>query len=320
MTYKINKVLITCDLSFINYKKYLSKNINYKYSPNLSLINLKHNLSNFNGWICSPTPKYRIDKSLLKLSKDLKCIVTPSTGTNHIDLEECKKRGISVISLSGTKFVNKIYASSEFTFMLALIMMKKLLLGMNEVKNYNWRKNEKNFRGFEIYGKKIAIIGMGRIGKNLSRYFRSFGAKINAYDIKKIKIPKYINFHKNIEDAIKDAKIVFICVKLNKNSYKLINKKIFNLMNNETILINTSRGEVIDEKELIHSLKYNKIESAAIDVLSEEHMLSKKKNKLIEYSKRHSNLLITPHMAGVSYDSETKAAKFAIKEMNNFFK
>ena len=77
------------------------------------------------AWLCSPCPTYVIDKNLLETSKNLKLIVTPSTGSNHIDLDYCKKRSITVKTLLKTKFIKNIHASSEFTFSLMLAVLKK---------------------------------------------------------------------------------------------------------------------------------------------------------------------------------------------------
>ena len=78
------------------------------------------------GWICSPTPKYKINKNILNNNKRLKIIVTPSTGSNHIDLTYCERKNIKVKTLLKTKFIRKIYASSEFTFALLLTLVRKI--------------------------------------------------------------------------------------------------------------------------------------------------------------------------------------------------
>jgi len=315
------KILITTNFSFLNFKKNFNKNLICSYLPSINKGSLINKLKTMDGWICSPTPKYKINKEILIVAKNLKCIVTPSTGTNHIDLKLCKKLNIKVISLSNTNFVNKIYASSEFTFLLALITLKKFMTGIKEANNYNWRTNENLFRGYELYGKKVAIIGYGRIGKNLCKYLRPFGAKLFVHDIKKIRTPKYVKYCNSINEVLNASKIIFICVKLNESTLGMINKDIFKLMDKTAILINTSRGEVINEKALLDSLKKNNIQAAAVDVVKDEHKIKKSnKNKLIEYAKKNNNLIITPHMAGVSYDSETKAGLFAIDKINNFFK
>ena len=315
------KILITTNFSFFEYKSKFNSKFNIYYNPKLIKNNLKKIIKNYDGWICSPSPKYIINKEILKHTKNLKCLITPSTGTNHIDINYCKKNNIKLFSLSNTKDVKKIYASSEFTFLLSLFMIKNLKLGIKNAVNYNWRKKENLFRGSEIADKKVSIIGFGRIGRNLARYFQPFKANVWVYDINKKNIPKYVTFSNNINEVILGSKIVIVCLKLNQDTYKFVGKKIFDKMDENTIFINTSRGEIIDEKILYQMLKRNKILGAALDVLNNEFMINKKmKNKLIEYSKNNDNLLITPHMAGLTYESETKAGDFAVNKINNFFK
>ena len=112
-------------------------------------------------------------------------MATPSTGTTHIDLDYCKKRKIKVLPITVSKKFEKIKASSEFTFLLCLLGFKNLIGAINQVRAGNWRNIENKIRGNEVIGKKVGIIGFGRIGKNLFKYFSAMGAEVNYFDIKK---------------------------------------------------------------------------------------------------------------------------------------
>ena len=125
-------------------------------------------------WICSPCPKYKIDKSILNFAKNLKIIATPSTGSNHIDKVYCKKNNIKVIALKGTKFIKSISASSEYTFAMILSSIRKIPQSINAVKSNYWRDYENLLRGNELSNLTLGIIGYGRIGSNLARYAKSF--------------------------------------------------------------------------------------------------------------------------------------------------
>ena len=125
---------------------------------------------------------------------------------------------------------------------------------------------------------------------------------------------------KSLDDLLSNSDIICICVHLTKETKNLIDKKKFNKMKKNVILINTSRGEVLDENELIKNLRKKKIKYACLDVLSNEHQIKLKTNKLINYSQNNSNLVITPHMAGLTYESETLAAEISLKNLNYFFK
>jgi len=310
---KKKKILVTLDLDFLpELKIKLSKKFDCTFiKSNLESDVIKY-IEDKEAWICSPTPKYKISKKILYFSKKLKIICTASTGTNHIDLEYCKKNKIKVLSLSGTNFINKIYASSEFTFLALLICLKKFLEGYKMCKSGYWREKENLFRGHELNNQKLGIIGFGRIGKNVARYCKSFGAKVQAYD--PYTKNKDLVLKKNIKEVISSSKILIICVKLTKETINLFDKKYFSYIKKGTILINTSRAEIINDDLLIKYLKNKTIEVAFTDVLRYEQSIVKK-SKLLIYAKKNKNLIITPHMAGLTFESETKAANYTINNL-----
>lgn len=306
-------LLITSPLNFMNeIKEKLQLNYSLIYSPYASKkqtidILKKYNVSK---WICSPSPKYFINKDILKYANNLQTISTPSTGKNHIDEEYCEMNKIVLKTLQKTSFVKKIYASSEYTFALMLASLRKINSSINIVKSGHWRDMEEKLRSNELTNKKIGIIGYGRIGKNISRYLKPFDVKIFINDIKKPKNAGKLKFLKNIRDLVKLADIIFICVDLNKSTYKLFDKKIFKYMKNK-FLINTSRGEVINETDLIKAIKAKQVKSYAADVVSNEQGKIEH-NKIVEFSRKNDSVTITPHIAGLTKESEIKAMKQAI--------
>ena len=119
--------------------------------------------------------------------------------------------------------------------------------------------------------------------------------------------------------ALKDSDIIVVCITYNKKNFNFVDSKFFNKLKKGSIFVNTSRGEVVDENALIKALSTKKLVYAATDVVRNEQNLTKKKNKLIEYSKNNHNLLITPHMAGLTYDSERKAAEITVDNIKRYF-
>ena len=111
---------------------------------------------NFDAWICHPSPEYIINEEVLGNAKNLKVIATPSTGTTHIDLEFCSKKNISVLPITFSQDFNNIKASSEFTFLLCLVALRKLTKALKNIKLGHWRNNEDNFRGHELINKQVA--------------------------------------------------------------------------------------------------------------------------------------------------------------------
>lgn len=270
---------------------------------------LKKYLTKAKIWICSPAPSYKIDKNLLHSAKSLKVLITPSTGTTHIDVNYCNKRKIIVRNILNTPLVKKIYASSEFTFSLMLSMIKNIPTAIKTVNSGHWRNEEDNLRSNELINKNVGIIGYGRIGKNLSKYCNSFGMNIYVHDqIVNKNINKNFYFYSDLSKMLPRCDIIFLCISYSQINYKFMDDKKFKLMKKGSMFINTSRGEAICEKSLLKALKSKRIKKASLDVVANEQD-NLNKNILINYSKKNENLIITPHIAGCTIESETKAAQ-----------
>ena len=276
------KLLVSANLDFIpEIKKKLIENYNCIFIKNdTHATNIKKEISDVDGWICSPCPSYKIDKAILTKAKKIKFIITPSTGTTHIDLEYLKKKKIKIKSLKNTKLVNQIYASSEFTFLMLMNAFKNFYNGALNVKMGYWRQNEGNLRGNELTNKTLGIVGFGRIGSNVAKYAYSMGMKIGFYDPDKKSKNKNFRKFQNMFEMLKKSDAVIVSVHLDHLTKNLVNKKFFSFMKNGSIFINSSRGEIVNEKELIRYLKKNKRSKAIIDVIQNEQSKELKKNIL----------------------------------------
>ena len=313
-------LLITSPMHFLEgTKKNLEKKYNTYFAYDINLEQLKKIINNFDAWICHPAPKFKINSKILFLAKKLKIISTPSTGTNHIDVDYCEKNNISVSSIRNNNSIKDIKASSEFTFLLMISAFKNLHQGILNGKIGNWRENEEYLRGNQLYKKKIGIIGFGRIGSNVAKYATAFGMNINAYDpYKKIKNRKIKQYYK-LSDMLKVCDAIIISIHLNKENYKFFDNNKFKNLKKNVILINTSRGEIIDENALIKNFNRKTIKFFATDVVCNEHNLPLKKSRIFSIAS-NKNVNITPHMAGLTYESEEIAANIAVKNLDIFFK
>ena len=316
---KIN-LLVTSPMEFlIENKRELEKNFNVYYGYKININQIKKIINKFDAWICHPSPKFLIDKNLLRRAKNLKIIITPSTGTNHISLKDCKKKNIKVMSIRNNRYLKSIKASSEFSFTLLLAAFKNLYKGIIYGKSANWRESEEYLRGNQLNGKTLGIVGFGRIGSNIAKYADAFGMNVFAYDpFLKIKNPKIKQFS-NINKMLSKCDAVNVCIHLNKKNYHFFDKKKLNQLKKNCILVNTSRGEIIDEKNLVKLIKSKKIKFFAADVVSQEHKLPTSRSKIFDIS-HFENVYITPHMAGLTYESEEIASKICINNLKRFFK
>ena len=215
----------------------------------------------------------QINKELLRKLPKLKLISTRSTGFDHIDLRECKKRGIIVTNVPyyGENTV------AEHTF--ALI----LTLSRNIHKSY-LRTLENDFSiegltGFDLKGKTIGIIGAGHIGLHVARIARAFGMHVRAFDIHKDEfLAEVINFkYIDLDTLLKVSDIITLHVPYNKFTHHLINKESFKKMKKGAILINTARGGVVDTDALFDALKSKRLRGAGLDVIEGEALIKEER-------------------------------------------
>lgn len=258
-----------------------------------------------------------IDRDIIDAAKNLKIIATATTGLDHIDIEYAGKKGIKILSLRGErKFLDTITGTSELSFALALNLFRNILPAVDSAKNYCWTEK---FRGHNLYGKTLGIVGLGRLGSLMAKYGKAFGMKVIAFDpyLEKSIFQKEGVRKASFKELLKSSDLISIHVHLSNETENMFNEKVFKLMKNSVCIINTARGKIVDESDLLKCLKNGKIKGYAADVLAGELEFNHKfsGNKLIEYSKKHSNVIITPHVGGVTYESREMTDIFIAKKI-----
>lgn len=250
---------------------------------------------------------HRIDGKVLDESSRCKYLISPVTGIDHIDVSLCSKLGINVLSLKGeVDFLKNIRATAEHTIGLTLALIRNIKQSIDHVNQGGW--NRDLFRGEEIYGKKVGIIGFGRLGAITASYYSAFGAEIGYFDIEKRDAEKKYKVYESLIDLCNDCDIISVHVSYDQSTHHMINASIFDTMLKKPYLINTSRGGIIDERALLQALTAGSIKGAAIDVIEGEPNLTG--NVLIDYAKLNKNLIITPHIGGNTYESFHKTEIF----------
>ena len=272
--------------------------------------------NNYDVWIVDTCPKFYVDESIIKHCKSLRQIGSPATGSTHVDISYFRKCGIKYISIKNRKVINNIFSSSEHAFGLLLSSIRNIRPGINYALNGQWRRKEEDLRTSEIYDKNYGLVGFGRIGKNLARYGLSFGMNVGFYDPFMSSQSKKIKQFKTLHQLYNWAHFISIQVHLDKSTKGLISDKVLSQKNSKKIIINISRGEVVDEKSIIKNIKNNNISKYATDVVSnEQDPVKLRNNPLIKFAKRNNNIIITPHIGGLSYDSELKAAEDIFEQL-----
>ncbi|MBF0340517.1 MAG: cytidylyltransferase [Magnetococcales bacterium] len=310
-------VLVTTPMHFLpEVKDELAAFVDVIFAHGASRAEVADLLPQVDGWICSPCPTYTIDAALLACSGGrLRVLATPSTGSNHIDLSWCATHGVTVTRLKESDVVHSIFASSEFTWALILATVRRLPKAAERVKQGYWRDVEDELRAIELHGRTLGIIGFGRIGGNVARYARPFGMRVIACDpFKTIDQPE-VEQLANPMELLARADIVLIAVHLDETTRGMVNGAWFAAMRPGAVFINVSRGEIVDEAALLAALQSGHLAAAGLDVISDEFLSDKRQHPLIRHARSHDHLLITPHIAGLTRDSELKAARFAVASL-----
>ncbi len=259
--------------------------------------------------------RHRIDIEVMDRGRRLKVIVSPTTGLNHIDQEEAARRGIQTLSLRGeTEFLKDVRATAEHTVGLILALLRHIPAAVHAVRHGGW--NRDLFRGHELYGKTVGIVGYGRLGKLVARYLAAFGARIVAAD------PNIAPSEADpgvclvpLGELLAQADIVSIHVDLSDKTTRFFGRKEFQRMKRGAWLVNTARGELLDENALLESLRSGRLAGAAVDVLSGECSDGMPDHPLVAYARQHENLIITPHIGGCTAESMAKTEKFLAKRL-----
>lgn len=254
--------------------------------------------------------KYQIDQELIDGATGLKYICSPTTGLNHISISN---PDIKIISLKGEYgFLETIRATPEHVFGLTLALLRNYASAFIKSKNQEWNRDV--YRGYELYGAKIGIIGLGRIGRLLVRYFTAFDAKVGYYDIQtKYNAPEGIACYCSIEDLINNSEIVILEANYTPENEKMITADLLCMMKGK-YFINAARGELVDEQALLDGIKANIFKGVAVDTFANE---SKEWNLESEFIKLTDgrNLILTPHIGGATFTSMMRTEDFVAEKM-----
>ncbi len=246
------------------------------------------------------TNRKKLSARVIENAKRCVLIQQPSVGYQDIDIEQAAKMGIPVANVAGANSV----PVAEHTVMLALACLKKLLTAHDKTKNGQWAQDEMAQYGiFELNGKTVGIVGMGRIGKEVSKRLDPFGVRIIYYD--KMRLDE--NQEKDLgvtycplDELVSNADIITLHVPLTDETRKLIDKRRISMMKPNAILINVARGEVVDEDALAEALARGKIGGAALDVFVEEP--PSPSSAILNAP----NVILTPHIAGATNEARLR--------------
>ena len=222
----------------------------------------------------------------------IKYILSPTTGLTHIDQKFFENSKVKVFNLKNKNFLRTIRASSEFTIFLILTTLRK-------IKNVN----QPYLIGSEINNKLVGVVGLGRIGNSVAKFCFSQGADIIYFDKKELKNKKYKKT--NLKYLLKKSDIIVICIPSSVDNFNFISRDKLKLLKKDAVIINTARGEIIDENYIVKLAK-KKFVYYSTDVIQNEQYTKKRKFKKLNEIK---NVIATGHIAGLTKESIYKTDK-----------
>ena len=306
----MTKILIT---EFINQNslKNLNKKFDVKYDEKLyenekQLITM---IKDYEGLIVRNKTQVNLD--ILKNALKLKFIGRLGVGLDNIDTEYCKNKKIHVQPATGMN----ADSVAEYVVSSSMSLIKKIPMFHNGTIKGEWPRT--TIKSLEIKQKNLGIIGFGIIGKKVAQYSSKNGLKILAYDpyVKEINDKKIDAKLSSLNEIYEKSDIISIHLPLTDETKNMVNKSSFSQMKNKPIIINTSRGGIINEIDLIEAYNKNNISGFALDVFEKEPIESEFYKKI----KLGMNCILTPHISGVTTESNIRVSDYIVKKITDFF-
>lgn len=264
--------------------------------------------------------RWPVNRALLARFPDLRWIVSPTTGLTHIDLAACRARGVEVLSLRGeTAFLRGIGATAELTWALILAAERNLPDALASVRRGSWDRDP--FAGGEVRGKTLGVIGLGRLGTMVARTALAFGMRVLYADPRRgarLAGARRVALRR----LLAESDIVTLHADARPENEGMLGRAEFAAMKRRPLFVNTARGELVDEGALLAALKSGRVRGAALDVLRGEYRNSERERRawlarhpLAAYARRGGNLLLTPHIGGLTRESAARAEDFAAAKL-----
>jgi len=254
----------------------------------------------------------KLTSEVLEKAKNLRVIGRAGVGLDNVDLKKAKELGIEVFNTPEAPSISV----AELTIGLILSLVRHISRADETTHGGKWLKS--NYMGYVLKGKKIGLIGFGNIGQEVAKRCAALEMIIGIYDVdKNIKEKaRELGFtvYPSVDELIQDVQIISLHIPATVDTENTIDERRLNLMNENTLIINTARGSLIEETALIKALKNKKIGGAALDVYREEPL----KNK--ELWDINENLILTPHIGSQTNETQIQASIMVAEKISDFLK
>ncbi|UFH30274.1 2-hydroxyacid dehydrogenase [Chryseobacterium sp. C-71] len=266
-------------------------------------------IENYDGVIIRS--RIPLDQNFLEKAKNLKFIARVGAGMENIDIPIAEKLGIQLInSPEGNRD-----SVAEHVVGMLLILMNRLFIASNEVKNGIWLREEN--RGDELLGKTVGLIGYGNMGKATAKRLSGFGCEVIFHDILPNLSDKFAT-QVSLEELKEKAEVLSLHIPLTYSTNYLVDAEFISEMKNDFYFVNTARGKNVETKSLVKALKSGKVKGACLDVLEYEKASFENletENEDLQYLLNSEKAIVTPHIAGWTHQSKEKLAQIIVDKI-----
>ena len=260
--------------------------------------------------------KVPLTAAMIDEAQSLQLLITATTGADHIDTQALEVRGIPLKTLRGQgEFLRNITPAAELTWLLLMACARRLRGAIQHVQGGGWDRQQ--FPGAMLHGRTLGVIGCGRIGTWVSRYGRAFGMQTIGYDPFLEQFPETIE-KRSLEQVFSTADFVALTLTFSEETRGLITAAELERMKEGAVLVNTSRGAIVREQDLLDGLQQGKPAFLGTDVLEGEPDIEQ--SLIWRYAREHDNVVITPHIGGFSPDALQRVLCFTAERIVDFLK
>ncbi|NOZ88888.1 MAG: 3-phosphoglycerate dehydrogenase [Crenarchaeota archaeon] len=298
------RVLVTDHVADLLLERLRGAGLEVDYRPGISRGELLRIVHGYDALVVRS--RTRVDREVIERAERLKVIARAGVGLDNIDVEAARERGIRVVNAPAAA----TQSVAELTIGLLIAAARRLAESLELARGGVWKK----VMGFELYGKTLAVIGFGRIGRRVAEIARAIGMKIVAYDV--VDLSSHAEkigaeFTRDLHEALRRADAVTLHVPLTPETWHLIGRREFEAMKRGVILVNTSRGPVVDSEALLWALEEGIVAAAALDVLEHEPPATEAEKRLVS----HPRVFVTTHIGASTREAQQRVAEETARKL-----
>ncbi|XP_010056258.2 glyoxylate/hydroxypyruvate reductase HPR3 [Eucalyptus grandis] len=248
-----------------------------------------------------------VTADMLRRLPAVRLVLTTSAGLNHIDLAECRRRGVAVAG-AGEVYSEEV---ADLAIGLLIDVLRKVSAGDRYVRRGSWSGEGEFALGSKLGGKRAGVVGLGRIGLEVAKRLEAFGCTV-SYNSRKKKPYVLYPFYSDVRELATNCDVLVICCGLNEQTHHMINREVLLALGKEGVIVNIGRGSIIDEKEMVQLLVQGELGGAGLDVFENEP-------KVPEELLALDNVVLSPHTAVFTTESLSELCNLVVGNLEAFF-